>query len=162
MSSQQLSPELDHLLSLNRRSLYAFIRGQVRSRDDADDVYQETCVVLAEQFNRADPPGNFFAWACGITWRKVLSRYRGSSRLKLLASEELGSLLAEKVMASVARVNPRLDRLQECLAALKSESREIIEQYYFREESVAQIAGQLAVSEPCIYKTLAKIRRTFT
>ncbi len=160
MILQQLPTDLAQLLSLNQRSLYAFIRGQVRTREDADDVYQETTVVLVEQYNPAEPPGNFFAWACGIAWRKVLVEYRNRSRLKLLANEELGRILAEKVAASVAWVSPRIDRLQECIASLKTESRDIIEGFYFREESVTQIAARLGVSEPCVYKTLTKIRRT--
>ena len=159
MSAQQKTVELDNLLSLSRRPLYAFIRAYVRTPDDADDVYQQTATVLCEQFSAYDPSRPFFAWACGVAWRNVLSHNRNATRLRLLAGEELAAILAERVASSIGRVDPRLDQLRDCLALLKPESREIIEQHYCHGEEVGQIAVRIGVSERCIYKTLAKIRR---
>jgi RNA polymerase sigma-70 factor (ECF subfamily) len=159
MDVQEKKPELSRLLAVSQRPLYAFIRAQVRTPADADDVYQETATVLCDHFDAYDPEKPFFAWACGIAWRKVLSHRRNVARLKLVAGEELGAILSKSIAGAVARVDPRIDRLQECLGALKPESREMIEQHYYQEKEVRQIAGGIGVSERCIYKTLARIRR---
>jgi RNA polymerase sigma-70 factor (ECF subfamily) len=159
MNLQQKRVDLAQLLSLSRRPLYAFIRAQVRTSADADDVYQETATVLCDHFDDYDPEKPFFPWACGIAWRKVLSHRRYASRLKFMAGDELGGLLAESLTAEIARVDPRIDELRACLESLKPESREMIEQHYYKEKEVKQIAERVGVSERCIYKTLAKIRR---
>ena len=116
--------------------------------------------ALCEQFDRYDPSKPFIAWACGVAWRSVLLHRTNASRLRLLTHEELGSVLADKFAASAAQVDPRLERLRECLAALKPESREIIERHYFEDEEIGRVADRLGVSESCVYKTLARIRRT--
>ncbi len=159
MNLQEKRVELAQLLAVSQRPLYVFIRAQVRTPTDADDVYQETATVLCDHFDDYDPEKPFLAWACGIAWRKVLSHRRNASRLKLVAGEELGAILSESVAAAIARVDPRIDRLKECLDSLKPESREIIEQHYYQEKQVKQIAGRIGVSQRCIYKTLARIRR---
>jgi RNA polymerase sigma-70 factor (ECF subfamily) len=159
MSVQNKTVELSRLLSLSQRPLYAFIRAQVRTSTDAEDVYQQTAVVLCEEFDAYNPARPFIAWACGIAWHRVLSHYRNASRLKFLAGEALGSVLADKYASSAAQVDPRREKLQDCLAQLKPESREIIERHYYKEEDVQCIATDLGVSDSCIYKTLARIRR---
>jgi RNA polymerase sigma-70 factor, ECF subfamily len=161
MSVQQQTGrlELSQLLSRSQRPLYAYIRGQVRSSADADDVYQETVAALWEHFDAFDPERPFINWACGVAWRKVITHHRNLRRLKFVASAETGSLLADKLAAAVARIDPRLDQLQDCLALLKPESRTMIRQHYYKGEEVDQIATRYGVSESTIYKTLARIRR---
>ena len=149
--------ELAKLFESNRRPLYAFILTQVRTLEDAEDAFQETARVLCEQFDTYDPEKPFFSWACGVAWRKVISQRRNASRLRLLVDNPLGEELAEKVAASIARVDPRLDLLRECLDSLKPESREIVERRYCKEDPVGSIAAGLGVSESCVYKTLTKI-----
>src|SRR5579871_2904389 len=122
MDVQEKRVDLAQLLAVSQRPLYAFIRAQVRTPADADDIYQETATVLCDHFDAYDPEKPFFAWACGIAWRKVLSHRRNASRLKLVAGEELGALLAESIAGAIARVDPRVDRLTECLNSLKPES----------------------------------------
>jgi RNA polymerase sigma-70 factor (ECF subfamily) len=79
--------------------------------------------------------------------------------LKFVAGGELGAILAESLAAEIARTDPRIDRLKECLESLKPESREMIEQHYYKGKEIKRIAARVGVSERCIYKTLAKIRR---
>jgi RNA polymerase sigma-70 factor, ECF subfamily len=160
MNVQQKATKLTDLLTLSQRPLYTFIRAQVRTDMDADDLFQQTAVVLCEEFGTYDPSKPFIAWACGIAWKRILLHYRNSSRLKLLTGPKLGAILAEKYVSSAAGVELRQEKLRECLALLKPESRKIIEQHYYRGEGIGAISGELGVSESCVYKTLARIRRT--
>jgi RNA polymerase sigma-70 factor (ECF subfamily) len=146
------------LLSASQRPLYAFIRAQVRTREDAEEVYQETAAAICEDFGTYDPSRPFLAWACGIAWRRVLSHSRNASRLKLLGNQELEQVLLDKYVSAAAEVDARRERLQGCMSRLKPESREIIERHYFQQEGVASIAARLGVSERCVYRTLASIR----
>ena len=147
------------MLSQSQRPLYAFIRAQVRTRTDAEDVYQQTAIVLCEEFDTFDRSKPFIVWACSIARHRILAYYRNAGRLKLLAGEELAAVLVDKYVSAAAKVDLRREKLQECLALLKSESREIIERHYYQEEGAGSIAAWLGVSESCVYKTLTRIRR---
>ena len=76
-----------------------------------------------------------------------------------LSNTELGAVLADGLASAIAKVNPRLGQLQDCVALLKPESQKMIQQHYYHEEDVGQIAIRHGVSEKTIYRSLAKIRR---
>jgi RNA polymerase sigma-70 factor (ECF subfamily) len=159
MDSNDQTGEFVRLLTLSQRPLYAFIRAQVYSRTDADDLHQQTTAILWEKFESFDRAQSFLRWACGVAWREVLLHRRNSRRRTFLIGPELGELLVEKLASAAAQVDQRLDKLQECLAALKPQSRRLIERRYYKEEDVRQIAARSGLSESSVYKTLTKIRQ---
>jgi RNA polymerase sigma-70 factor (ECF subfamily) len=159
MSVQERTGEFVRLLTASQRPLYAFIRSQVYSRTDADELLQQTTAVLWEKFETFDQSQSFIRWACGVAWREVLLHRRNSRRRKLALSDELGEHLAAKLASAAAEVDRRLDFLQECLAGLKPQSRRLIERRYYLEEDVERIAARANASESSIYKTLTKVRQ---
>ena len=104
--------------------LYAFIRGLVRNREDADDVYQQTGQVLCEQFDRYDPLKPFIAWACGIAWQSVLLHRKNASRLRLLTHEEMDPCWPINLPLRLPKSICDLSVFESPLASLKAESRE--------------------------------------
>ena len=74
--------EFVQLLLASQRRLYAFIRAQVRSRNDADDLLQQTSAVLWEKFADFQPDGDFARWACGVARLEVLTHLRNQRRLR--------------------------------------------------------------------------------
>jgi RNA polymerase sigma-70 factor (ECF subfamily) len=159
MESAERTREFLQLLTSSQRPLYAFIRAQVNSRTDADDLLQQTTTVLWEKFDSFDSTRSFIGWACGIAWREVLSHRRNARRRRLELGEEMAEIIADKFAAASAEVDRRLDKLQDCLAQLKPESRRLVEQRYFQDESVGRIAAKSGSSESSIFKTLARIRQ---
>src|SRR5215218_100140 len=60
----------------NQRRLYAYILTLLPNRADADDVLQETSLVMWDKFDPADPPTDFLAWARRVAYHKVLDFYK--------------------------------------------------------------------------------------
>jgi RNA polymerase sigma-70 factor (ECF subfamily) len=159
MGEQERTREFLQLLTASQRALYAFIRAQVNSRADADDLVQQTTAILWEKFASFDATRSFVAWACGIAWREVLSHRRQCRRRRVELGDELGEVLAEKLASASSEVDQRLDKLHECLGLLKPESRQLVELRYFKDESVDRIAARSGSSESSIFKTLTKVRQ---
>ena len=159
MSVQERTGEFVRLLTMSQRPLYAFIRGQVYSRTDADELLQQTTAILWEKFETFDRSQSFIRWACGVAWREVLLHRRNCRRRKLALSDELGEQLATKLASSAAEVDQRLDVLQDCLALLQPRSRRLIERRYYMDEDVRQIAAGSGESASSVYKSLTKIRQ---
>jgi RNA polymerase sigma-70 factor (ECF subfamily) len=65
-------PEVDReefarLFSRNARRLYGFIMTLVFSHHDAEEVFQNTSVVIWNKFAEFQPGSNFFAWASKVS-----------------------------------------------------------------------------------------------
>ncbi len=53
------------------RRIYAFILTLLPNRSEADEVMQETSLVLWRQFDQFDPQRDFVRWACGVALNQV-------------------------------------------------------------------------------------------
>jgi RNA polymerase sigma-70 factor, ECF subfamily len=145
-------------LTASQRPLYAFIRSQVYSRNDADEVMQQTTAVLWEKYETFRSDGDFVRWACGIARLEVLAHFRNRRRLRVVLDDNLAEAVADRLAAAAADVDLRLDMLIECMKELVIRDRDLIERHYRSEQSVTEIAAALGVSESSIYKRLSHSR----
>jgi RNA polymerase sigma-70 factor, ECF subfamily len=145
-------------LTAGQRRLYAFIRSQVLSRDDADEVMQQTTTVLWEKYSTFRPDGDFVRWACGVARLEVLSHWRNRKRVRVMLGEDVAEAVGQKLAAAAAEVDQRLDMLVECINELAGRERELIERHYRSQQSVTEIAAELGVSESSVYKRLSRSR----
>jgi RNA polymerase sigma-70 factor (ECF subfamily) len=144
------------LLTRNSSQIYGFILMLSVNRNDAEDVFQDTSVVLWEKFDTYQPGTDFRAWACRIAFFKVQSHRRASGRLRIL-SDDVFEALAADALAFAEDRDLRSEALSECLEKLKERDRCLLEQKYFSQHSTAQIAEQMAKSTHSVYRSLARI-----
>ena len=71
--------EFARLFSRNARRIYGFIMTLVFNHHDAEEVFQNTNVVLWNKFADFQPGSNFFAWAS-----RIAPKYSGPT-MRLLA-----------------------------------------------------------------------------
>jgi RNA polymerase sigma-70 factor, ECF subfamily len=145
-------------LTAGQRRLYAFIRSQVYSRNDADEVLQQTTAVLWEKYESFRPDGDFVRWACGIARLEVLAHFRNRRRLRVLFDENVADAVGDRLAAAADEVDLRLDMLIQCMKELMLRDRDLIERHYRSEQSVMEIAAALGVSESSVYKRLSHSR----
>lgn len=145
-------------LTASQRRLYAFIRSQVYSRNDADEVMQQTSTVLWEKYESFRPDGDFVRWACGIARLEVLSHFRNRRRLRVVFDENVAEAVGDRLAAAAEEVDLRLDMLIECMKELVIRDRDLIERHYRSEQSVTEIAAALGLSESSVYKRLSQSR----
>src|SRR3954453_5533910 len=67
----------------NERRLYAYILTLLPRRADAEDVLQETSLVMWDKFDEQAPPTDFAAWGCRIAYFKVLDFFKRSQRSRV-------------------------------------------------------------------------------
>lgn len=139
------------------------LRGYIQSLMPAetalvDDVLQETNLVLwrnAEQYDLARP---FMPWACRIAFFQVKSARRDASRDRHLFNSELVDLLAAEQFDDEDET-AALDRaLQDCLAELPREKRELIIDRYRPDASVGELATIRGQKPNTVYQELHRIR----
>src|SRR5260221_10163530 len=79
------------LITRHQRQVFAYIYTLVPDRHDAEDLLQETSVVICEKFDEFVPGTDFVAWACQIAWwrgcftrEKIAPAEGGLARVVLL------------------------------------------------------------------------------
>ena len=64
--------EFMRLFTHHQRHVYGYIRGLVPSLVEAEEVLQQTNLLLWEKFDQFQPGTNFRAWACKVAYLTVL------------------------------------------------------------------------------------------
>ena len=138
-----LTPEsqklLMSLMTRHQRQIFAYIYTLVPRRHDAEDLLQETSVVICEKFHEFRPGSDFVAWACQIAWWRI--RY---SRQKFARSKV---------------VFARHEALNSCLQKLPMRDREFVLTRYEPEGGVEEAARRTGRSIEAAYKALTRIRK---
>ena len=65
------------LMTRHQRQIFSYIYILVPNRSDAEDLLQETSLVICEKFHEFEEGTDFVAWACQIAyWRIRYSRQK--------------------------------------------------------------------------------------
>jgi len=148
--------EFLRLFSRYSRRIYEFILTLVLRHTDAEEILQETCLVLWKKFDSYDPQGSFYGWACRIAYLEVLAFRRKRQRLQTISDEAL-AILADKAMTHADNLDQRQQALEECLQKLEGRDRALIEQRYHQRRTPKEIAQIESRSVYSVYRALARV-----
>jgi RNA polymerase sigma-70 factor (ECF subfamily) len=146
------------LFARHEPALRAFVRPLVPHWDDADEVLQQTCVVLWRKFAEFDAVSDFLAWACMIARFEVLKHRRRIARDRHVFSEELLQLLADEGAAEADSRQRERRALDHCLELLPAAQRELIQRCYGDAGAINAAAEALGRSATSVYKALRRVR----
>lgn len=149
------------LMTRHQRKIWWFINSLLPAPNAADDVLQETSLVLWRKWDQFDTDREFLPWACGVARLQVLRFVRENrSKREYLDETVMAEIadVAEKRIHHLARVETQVESLRECIKALGDKDREIVEARYLRSLTVKQVADQAGKPLVTIYKKLARVR----
>jgi RNA polymerase sigma-70 factor (ECF subfamily) len=156
-------PQHDQFVERYVRSqdrIFAYVALQLPNRADAEEVFQQTSLILWKKWQQFDPSRDFVRWACGIAHHEVqnfLRKHANKGRV----------YLSEDVLAEVAQVRlempdvleERRHALRHCLDQLKQTQRELLERCYAGKDTMKTIARDLGQPPNALYMTLKRLRR---
>ena len=159
MAEKLGNEEFIQLFSQNQRRVYGYIRSLVRADHDADDIFQETNMVLWRKCGDFTPGTNFTAWAFRIAKFQVLAHLKRRKRDRLRFDGDLIDLLAADAVDKAVEGDGRHRALEECVEELPDHNRALIEMRYQPDARVDEIAKRLERSASSVSVTLHRIRR---
>ena len=153
------SEDFVRLFTQSQRSLYLFVLPLVQTTADAEEVLQETNVVMLSKWTQFEPGTNFLAW-CRAIARLEVFRFRRSRhhRLFLLGDDVVG-LLADQMEEQPSDFELKRDALTECIGKLRSQDQELIRRRYSTGSSGDGVAQELGRPANSVYQSLGRIRR---
>jgi len=145
------------LLLQNQRRIAGLIFSLVPRGADADDVMQETCVVLWRKFGEFQIGTDFGAWALRIARFQVMSYYARRKRAQARLSDETIESLAESLADAHWESSDRVEALRACLSQLKERESDLVRRRYHAGENVDEIADHVGSTVHAVYKALARL-----
>lgn len=140
------------LRSLYFGDVYAYVSRRIPSREDAEDVTQETFVAAFRELHRVK--GDPRLWLFGISRRKVADVLRKRSR------RERSPTNAVEDLHETVETRQRLEAIRELVDRLPYDQREALLLQCLEELSVAEIAVVMRRSGKSVKGLLARARHT--
>jgi RNA polymerase sigma-70 factor len=148
--------EFARLFSGHARRVYGFIMTLVFSHHDAEEVFQNTSVVLWNKFAEFEAGSNFFAWASRVAYYETLNFMRERRRSRTFSDEAL-ELLANEAAALSEESSSRQQALEDCLTRLAAADRSLLQERYYHQRPPKQIAAIQSRSVDSVYRALSRI-----
>lgn len=149
--------EFLQLLMTHQRQIYAFLRGMVPDRHDADDLFQDTILMMWSRFDQFEQGTSFTAWGITVAKYTVLAARKHHARRGRQFSEAVEVLLQQQSDQMLEQFDHRVDAVKHCVKKLNARDYELVRLRYDEETSVSKIAAQRDCSQQSIYKRMARI-----
>jgi len=152
--------EFARYLAENQARLYGYIHSLIPDLNHADDLYQQTALVLWGKFDEYDRARSFFAWACGVARFEAANFVRRLARQRRFFGDELGLLLIEahEEMAD-DELAERRAALSKCVDQLRPADRALLTECYLEPAGVPAAAARRNRSVHSVYNSLRRIRQ---
>jgi RNA polymerase sigma-70 factor, ECF subfamily len=159
VTKTERSQEFTKRLQQCQAELLRYIFALVRNGEDAQDIFQQTCVVLWDKFDEFDPARSFLAWACGVARFKVRKFFTQHRRHQVRFSDEFAVRMAE-VQAESSSDEPHARRaaLPGCIDKLPPLQRELLVLCYGERQRIVDVAARLGRSAGGVRHSLQAIR----
>ncbi len=161
MSVDLVPFDFSRKLTALQRSLYAYILTLLPNRADAEDVLQETNLILCRKANEYDPEGHFQGWAFQIARYQVMSQITKNKRNRLNFSTEIIETLAAEEFDSKSMALSQ-KALQLCYDLLPEHMKKIARLRFREESNLKDISAKVGRPLGSVSATLHRIRINLT
>ena len=151
--------EFVRLLKQHDRRLAAYVHASVPDWNEAEDIVQDACVRLWEQFDKFDPDSNFGAWACTVARYLILASRKRSKRGHLYLRDEVLDAMGAEFDRVQPEVASRLEAVKHCVEELPAEGRELLHVCYSEDMQLSEVAVELDRSVGSLYTAVSRLRR---
>jgi RNA polymerase sigma-70 factor (ECF subfamily) len=146
------------LLAKHERMIYGYVLSLAPNVADADEIVQETCLRLWDEFDKFIPGSSFAAWALTVAHYEVLTWRKRASRSKLVFDDALVEAIGRERATVERSAGPRHEALSECLLELSDGNQKLVAECYGAGRKIKEVAAKLERSEAAVYKSLERIR----
>lgn len=144
------------LISTNQRKIYSFILSAVSRQNTAEEIMQQTLLIMWRNFSRFQAGTSFSAWGKEIAKYEIFNYRKKKTKEIFLDRESLNRVLeaSQKIEKSS---DQRMKALEGCIKKLSEKKRRLIRYRYNEGLACSRIAEKMNSPISTIYKTLARV-----
>src|SRR3954471_22820319 len=147
------------LMTRHQRQIFSYIYVLVHNRSDAEDLLQETSLVICEKFNEFRDGTDFVAWACQIAYWRIRYSRQKFARSKVVFNQEIVDVVAQTAGQMAQELDDRHEALARCLEKLHPRDRDLLIARYEPGGGVEEAARRSGRIVTTAYKALARLRK---
>lgn len=163
--------ELEQFITEYGREIYSFCVSLCGSRQEADDLYQDTFLTALEKIDRIDIAGNIRSYLLSVAVRLWKNRRRKRAwRRRIAQEQELNEQTADRITAEEMQdvsVLPeerileeeRLTAVRRAVSRLPDRLRVPVLLYYMEERQIREISEILHLPEGTVKSRLHQARK---
>lgn len=158
-----MSTQFVELFEADKNRLYAYIYAYMMDRAAADDIFQETCMVLWKDFEKFELGTNFSKWANGIAFNRVREHRYANKKYSIGLSDDFLEEFCQDIAATdlkqVTKQEKKWFYLEECCLHLSTPLLHIYQNFYVKNMKAQEIADKTGRSIYAIRKAIRKLRQ---
>lgn len=158
MSAPDRTQEFLELLTTHDRALGVYVHSLVNEVHDADDILQQTKMILWRCFDQFETGTNFLAWARKTAFHQILTHRRQKKREATPLSDDILELLHDEVARLNDETDRRRDALRSCVAKLPAAHRQLVTLRYYEDMEIDGVAERIHSTAGAVYRALSRIR----
>ncbi len=151
------------LVAKHQQQVFGYIYALVQNFQDAQDVYQQTLMVLWRKFGQYRPGTNFLAWATKTAQLECYafrrSTFPRSVSLSLEAMRKVADSQTRQARVAAAESDHLQALLQKCIEKLSAPDQDLLKQCYQIHCRIKDVAAALGRSPQSVCNSLGRIRR---
>ena len=159
-SDEQRNELFIRLLAEHERKLARYVMALVPRIADAEDILQESKLVMWREFSKFEEGSNFNAWARKVIFYRILT-YRKAKKKesdRYVFSDAFYEVLGEEFEMGEERREKQFKQLQKCIGHLQPDHKTMIMLRYHEGEPIEKMAESIGRTVAACYKTLSRIR----
>jgi RNA polymerase sigma-70 factor (ECF subfamily) len=146
------------LIARCQRRVFIYAMSLLHDANDAEDVLQETNLVLWKKFKEYEPGTDFARWACRVAYYEVLKVLRKKGQEGRLLSNKFIETLAAGCERTMCEWDDRREALRHCVGRLNDRDRRLVRSRYQPGATTRSVAEASGRSVQGTRKSLLRIR----
>ena len=159
-NAQEQEPDRteEYLALLNEygKKINGYVFSLVKDSALAEDILQETRLLMWKNFYQYESNTNFLAWGRKMAFYQILFHRRKVKKYPTSLSDEVLVTIADEI--ENMETDSRHQALETCIQKLSETHRKIILMRYYDNLSIETIADNIQRPEGGIYRVLSRIR----
>ena len=145
------------LLGKYQTRIHAYILYQVPDKNDAEDILQNTIVVMLDKFSDFEEGSNFLAWGLKIARYKILAFREKNYRSKVIFDDAILDIFEKEAEIQEKVFKDESEKLPGCIGKLPDKYKSYLRFRYEKGMSYREIGENMSISSQAVNKTMNRI-----
>ncbi|MCM8535871.1 MAG: sigma-70 family RNA polymerase sigma factor [Lentisphaeraceae bacterium] len=148
------------LLSEHERALLRYVLVMLPNVTDAEDILQESKLVMWRHFSKFEQGSNFKAWARKIIFNRILAfrKKKGKESNRFIFSDQFYEVIENNIDKNEEIRDSQNSTLLKCINKLPHHHKEMIHLRYNKGHEIEEVAQEVNKSVAASYKIIARVR----
>lgn len=162
MERSESEKQFIQLITDHQGKIFAYIYSQTANPEAANEILQETCLVLWNKREQFEMGTNFNAWSQSIAYFQIKAYRQKQYRDRLVFDDDINERIKNTADSIEEKRDIRKEKLNKCISLLQDKYQNYVHKRYRDGMAVNEIADQENIPVNTITQAFFRIRQKLT